>query len=287
MRSVRIALAQIKPKIGDLEGNVRKILQFVQRAKERGAQLVAFPELATAGYLSQGLFLEVAEAWGRWFKRLLEASRGITIIVGTVEEDQRGFLYNAALVLARGQVVEGELEGGKKLPSYRKCYLPTYGMFEEARWFAPGKHVPIFRLNGGEGSWALAVLICEDLWQPLPSRIAAMRGAQFICVIASSPKTYKKPEIVEALLRARAIENTVYMGYVNAVGSQDMVNFWGGSACVDAEGKVLAKAGLREEELLVLDLDLYALRKHRELNPYLREERKELIEDYLRAFQAC
>jgi predicted amidohydrolase len=285
MHSIRVALAQMKPRIGDLEGNVRRILEFIDEAKQKRADLVAFPELATAGYLSQGLFLEVAEAWAKWFTRLLEASRGITVVVGTVEEDHRGFLYNSALVLDDGRLAEGELDRGRKVTSYRKCYLPTYGMFEEARWFAPGKHVPVFNLRRGDRSWRMAVIICEDLWQPLPSRIAALRGAQLICAIASSPKTFQKPEIVEALLRARAIENTVYMAYVNAVGSQDMVNFWGGSSVVDGEGKVIARAGLREQELLVADLDLYALKKLRELNPYLREERRELIEDYMRAYE--
>jgi predicted amidohydrolase len=112
-----------------------------------------------------------------------------------------------------------------------------------------------------------------------------MRGASVVAILASSPKTLDKPRVVDALLRARAIENTVYAIYVNAAGSQDLVTFWGGSKVVGPNGEVLAEGRLNEEDFFLAELDLYRLRKFRETHPYLRDERMEMIEDYMNAYR--
>jgi predicted amidohydrolase len=283
--TVRVAVAQIAPKMGDVEGNVGKILEGIERARRSQAHLVLFPELSTAGYLSQGLFLEAAERERGLLSRLLEACRGIYAVFGIVEDTEMGVLYNSALVLGEGRIIEGEWSSSTTR-SYRKCYLPTYGMFEEKRWFAPGHGVPVFPVKpAGVRPFKLGVLICEDLWQPLPARIAAMRGASVVAILASSPKTLDKPRVVDALLKARAIENTVYAIYVNAAGSQDLVTFWGGSKVVGPNGEVLAEGRLNEEDFFLAELDLYRLRKFRETHPYLRDERMEMIEDYMNAYR--
>lgn len=282
---INAALAQIAPRMGDVKGNFSKVIENVRRAKREGVDVVVFPELATAGYLSQGTFLEAPEQGGPYFRRLLGETRNLHVILGFVEETELGILHNSAVVLGGGRVIEGKA-GHLKPKSYKKCYPPTYGMFEELRWFAPGSNVPVFDLNiAGVGRVGTGVIICEDFWQPLPARIAAMRGAEFITAIAASPKTLSKPQVVDALLKTRAIENSTYVIFVNAAGSQDMVNFWGGSCIISPEGDVLVRAKMREEDFVVGEIDLYKMRKIRQLNPMLRDERRELIEDYYQAFK--
>ncbi len=281
---VRVGLAQIAPRLGKLDYNFAKIFGNIENAQSKLADIVVFPELATCGYLSQGALLEHREKGNRYLRKLLQETAKIYAVVGMVEETELGTLHNCALVVGHGGVIPGNTSGSQ-VTSYRKCYLPTYGMFEELRWFGQGVSVPIFSLKLAESNVRMGVIICEDLWQPLPARIASARGAQVIMVIASSPKTLAKPRIVDSLLRARAVENTTYMVFVNASGSQDMVNFWGGSKIVSPEGEILLEAKHGEEDLVVGEIDLYKELKVREMNPMLREERKEIIEDYLKAFE--
>ena len=282
--SVKIALAQIAPKMGDVKTNFEKIMDYTKRASAAGADVVVFPELATAGYLSQGIFFDVAEKLSASLKALADLAQGINVVLGLVEEDEMGNLYNSAMILRDGEVVKGMWQG-RKVSSYRKLYLPTYGMFEESRWFASGSGVPVYELSSSEGTFKGAVVICEDYWQPLTVRIAALRGAQVVFAIAGSPKTLQKPKMTHSLLVARAIENTSYVAFVNPAGSQDMVNFWGGSEIIDFEGNTLVSAPLREEALVFGTVDLYMERKYREVNPMLREEREEVIRDYEIAFE--
>ncbi len=282
---VRLALVQISPKMGDVRANFAKVFEKIRIAKKASADLVIFPELATAGYLSQGSFLEAGEKSSPYMRKLLSETKGIGLILGFVEENELGFLYNSALAIDQGKLSPGKA-GDVFQKHYRKCYLPTYGMFEDKRWFAPGDRVPVFTFHArNAGSFTVATIICEDLWHPLPARIGSMRGAQLIAVLSASPKTLTKPDVVDALLKARAIENANYVAFANQAGSQDMVNFWGGSKIVSPEGQVLAEGKLREEDLVVADIDLYKLRKYRQLNPMLRDERKEMIEDYMRAYE--
>jgi predicted amidohydrolase len=271
--------------MGDIEYNFGKVFKSIDMAKEKDADIVVFPELSTAGYLSQGIFLEAPEREQPYLSKLLEVSMGIHVVLGFVEETELGILHNSAIIVGDGSIIMGKA-GGALQRCYRKCYLPTYGMFEETRWFDPGDRVPTFQIKlPSKGIVTTAIVICEDFWQPLPIRIACMRGAQFVNAISASPKTLKKPSQVDALLKARAIENATYVVFVNQVGSQDMVNFWGGSKIVGPDGSVLVEASEMQEDLVVGDLDLYALRKFREVNPMLRNEREQMIRDYLAAYK--
>lgn len=280
-----VALAQVASKMGDIEGNLSSVFEYVEKAKAAKADVVVFPELATSGYLSQGIFLETAEREATHLGRLMKASREICVVLGIVEETDYGMLYNSAMVLGHGNVVVGETTGLKQR-CYRKCYLPTYGMFEEHKWFASGERIPIFVLDVPDiGRVKCGVVICEDFWHPLPVASTCMRGAQFVCAISSSPKTLRKPRMVDSLIMTRAIENCVYVVFVNSAGSEDMVNFWGGSKIVSAEGEVVVAAKEMEEDFVVGEIDLYKLKKLRQINPMLRDERREVIEDYLSAYE--
>jgi len=280
-----IALAQVAPKMGDTEGNFAKVLMNVEKARAANADVVVFPELATSGYLSQGIFLEMAEREATYLGRLMKAAKDIYVVLGIVEETEYGTLYNSAIVLGHGRVLVGEA-GGVKQMCYRKCYLPTYGMFEEHRWFAPGERVPVFILDVPDvGRVKAGIVICEDFWHPLPVAAACLRGAQFVCAISSSPKTLRKPTVVDSIIITRAVENCSYIVFVNSAGSEDMVNFWGGSKIISPEGDVLVSAKEREEDFVTGDIDLYKLKKLRQLNPMLRDERREIIEDYLSAYE--
>lgn len=282
---LRVALAQIAPKMGDTEGNFAKVFENVEKARAAGADAVVFPELATSGYLSQGIFLDTAEREATYLGKLVKTTRDIYVVLGIVEETEYGTLYNSAIMLGHGRVLVGEA-GEIKQACYRKCYLPTYGMFEEHRWFAPGERVPTFVLNVPDiGRVRAGVVICEDFWHPLPVAAACLRGAPFVCAISSSPKTLRKPDIVDSLIVTRAVENCTYIVFVNSAGSQDMVNFWGGSKIVSPEGDILCKAKEWDEDFVVGELDLFKQKKIRQLNPMLRDERREVIEDYLSAYQ--
>jgi len=281
---IRVAVGQMAPKMGDVRGNFAKLMNMTRAAVDSKADIVVFPELATAGYLSQAIFYDVAEKSSQYLQELAEEAKGISVVLGLVEEDRSGTLYNSAMVLRDGQAASG-IWKGKQVKSYRKLYLPTYGMFEESRWFAPGSGVPVYDLDTEHGSFRAGIIICEDYWQPLPARIAAARGADIILAIAGSPKSFGKPAMTHALLTARAIENSTYVAFSNQAGSQDMVNFWGGSEVIDYKGVVVASAPLREENLLIAEVDLYKQRKYREINPIVREEREEVIRDYDEAFK--
>jgi len=281
---LKVALAQTAPKMGDTAGNFAKVFENVEKARAANADVVVFPELATSGYLSQGIFLEMAEREATYLGKLMKATTDIYAILGMVEETEYGTLYNSAMVLGHGRILVGEASGTKQT-CYRKCYLPTYGMFEEHRWFAAGERVPTFVLDvPNVGRVKTGIVICEDFWHPLPVASACLRGAQFVCAISSSPKTLRKPAIVDSLILTRAVENCTYVVFVNSAGSQDMVNFWGGSKIFSPEGEILAKAKDMEEDFVVGELDLYRLKKMRQLNPMLRDERREVVQDYLNAY---
>ncbi len=277
-------MAQIAPKMGDTEANFEKVIRNIRKAQAEKAHLVVFPELATSGYLSQGIFLDVAEREHTYLAELIKMSKDIHVVLGIIEETEYGILHNAAAVFGNGRIIHGHA-GEFSQSCYKKCYLPTYGMFEEHRWFTPGERIPTFSLEiPNLGQVRTGVVICEDFWHPLPVATCCMRGAQLVCAISSSPKTLLKPMMVNSLITTRAVENCVYVAFVNSAGSQDMVNFWGGSRIVSPEGETIIKAKDMEEDLVVGEIDLYRLKKARQLNPLLRDERREMIEDYLNAY---
>ena len=228
--------------VGDLEGNRERILSHLREAKEVGADVVLFPELAVTGYPPEDLllrpsFVEAAEAS---LDQIAREARGIVAFVGTPHLDRD--LYNVCAVCAGGEV--------KAL--YRKRFLPNYGVFDEHRYFAPGRD--LFLLVHGDV--LIGPTVCEDIWQPgPPATDLALAGAQLIVNISASPFHVGKEREREQMLQTRARDNVCYVAFVNAVGAQDELVFDGHSVVLDDEGEVLARAPGFEEALLVIDVE--------------------------------
>ena len=239
---MRLALAQIDSTVGDLDGNRERILARLAEAKEAGADVVLFPELAVTGYPPEDLLLRPSfiRAAEQSLSAIAREVRGIVAFLGTphLERD----LYNACAVCAAGEV--------KAL--YRKRFLPNYGVFDEHRYFAPGRD--LFLLEHGDA--LIGPTVCEDIWQPgPPATDLALAGAQLIVNISASPFHVGKEREREQMLQTRARDNVCYVAFVNAVGAQDELVFDGHSVVLDDEGEVLARAPGFEEALLVVDIE--------------------------------
>ncbi|RKY62363.1 MAG: NAD+ synthase [Candidatus Latescibacterota bacterium] len=244
MSTFRIALAQMNATVGDLEGNAEKVLRFAEEAREAGADLVAFPELALTGYPPEDLLLKPSfiEENIRVLEQLVPKLEGIVSVVGFVDKDTD--IYNAAAVVA-----DGKLEG-----VYHKTYLPNYGVFDEYRYFRAGSEYPVFVLNGV----TFGVNICEDIWYPEgPMYFQSLQGdADFIVNISASPYHMGKGYHRERMLATRASDNLVIVAFVNMVGGQDELVFDGHSLVFDERGEKLGEGTWFEEELLVVDLPI-------------------------------
>ena len=239
---MRLALAQINVVVGDLDGNREHILSGLADARAAGAQLVLFPELAVTGYPPEDLLLRPAfvRAAEESLREIAKACTGLTALVGTPWFDRD--LFNACAVCSDGEV--------KAL--YRKRYLPNYGVFDEDRYFAPGRDLLLLRL----GEILIGPTICEDIWQPgPPATDLSLAGAELIVNLSASPYHVGKAEDREEMLVTRARDNSSYLAFCNLVGGQDELLFDGHSVVLDDEGEVLARAPGFEEALLVVDLD--------------------------------
>ncbi|MBI2954769.1 MAG: NAD+ synthase [Chloroflexi bacterium] len=260
MRSLRIALAQINTTVGDLDGNAWKIVQSIRRAKELGTDIVAFPELAVTGYPPEDLVLKpkfVADNVER-LRDIAAETEGIVAIVGFV--DLQEDLYNAAAVIQNRSIVG----------VYRKMFLPTYGVFDEDRYFQAGAECPVFAF----GDTVLGVNICEDIWYPVgPATAQAFGGAELIVNINGSPYHVAKSASRERMLATRAVDELVIVAYVNMVGGQDELVFDGGSVIFDQRGEVVARGSQFEEDLVVADLDIEAVFRTRLHDPRRRKGR--------------
>ena len=240
---MRLALAQINSTVGDLDGNRELILSRMNEARDAGADIVLFPELAITGYPPEDLLLRpsfVHAAERSLAQVAKEARGGLVAFVGVPHLDRD--LYNACAVCAAGEV--------KAL--YRKRFLPNYGVFDEHRYFAPGRD--LFLLEHGEA--LIGPTVCEDIWQPgPPATDLALAGAQLLVNLSASPFHVGKEREREQMLQTRARDNVCYVAFVNAVGGQDELLFDGHSVVIDDEGEVLARAPGFEEALLVLDIE--------------------------------
>src|SRR5436853_3520882 len=239
---MRLALAQINTTVGDLDGNRERILRGIDEAKEAGADLVLFPELAVTGYPPEDLLLRPGfiRAAEQTLQEIARATRGIVALVGAPLFDRD--LFNACAVCAAGEV--------KAL--YRKRFLPNYGVFDEDRYFAPSDD--LFLLE--HGRTLIGPTICEDIWQPgPPATDLALAGAELIANVSASPFHIGRDREREEMLVTRARDNSVFLAFCNAVGGQDELIFDGHSLVLDDEGTVLARAPGFEEYLLVVDVD--------------------------------
>ncbi len=241
MRTLRISMAQINPTVGDLAGNRDKIIDYINRAKKLGSDVVAFTELAVTGYPPEDLLLkpQFVKDNLRTLKEIAKATRGITAIVGFVDSNEH--LYDAAAIMSNG----------KLLHVYHKILLPNYGVFDEYRYFKPGKRYPIITVKGVN----LGINVCEDIWYADgPARTQALAGAEIIVAINASPYHKGKGKERMRMLALRAKENNVTIVYTNTVGGQDELVFDGHSMIIGPKGKLLAAGKQFGEELISYDI---------------------------------
>jgi NAD+ synthase (glutamine-hydrolysing) len=268
-----IALAQMNTRLGDVKSNLDKHLTLAREARQHNADLVVFPELSLTGYVLQDLAAAVAlkpDDQDPAFKRLLEASEDIDMVVGFVDEDSRHRFYIAAAYLSRGAV----------LHIHHKVYLPTYGLFDEGRFFAWGDSVRAFDTRFGR----LGMLICEDFWHASPPYLLWLDGADIFLLMSASPGRglSASPELesthwVEHINQAYASLFTTFVAHANRAGFEDGLNFWGGSTVFDPDGHLLAQAPYHQEALTMAEIDLNQLHRTRARLPLLRDERTALV----------
>ncbi|KPL82001.1 hypothetical protein SE15_12765 [Thermanaerothrix daxensis] len=269
-----LALAQINTRLGVPQANLEKHLALIRDAHQQGADLILFPELSLTGYVLQDLVPRVAHrpvADDPLFAPLLEASHHLDIMVGFVEEDRRSRFYIAAAYLSQGEVRH----------VHRKVYLPTYGLFDEGRYFAWGDAIQAFDTRFGR----VGMLICEDFWHASPPYLLWLDGADLFLFASASPgrglsqdERLESARWVDHINRAYASLFTAFVAHTNRVGYEDGLNFWGGSAVYDPNGKVLAQAPYHEEALLLTEIDLNQLHRTRYRLPLLRDERTALVQ---------
>ena len=242
---MRIALAQINSVVGDLEGNVNKIVHFVKKAQKFKADIVTFPELAICGYPPEDLLLKehFVKDNLKALNSLVRKISNIAVIVGFVDRDKKGYLYNAAAVISKGKI--------KGI--YHKVKLPNYGVFDEKRYFQPGKEFPLFELN----QVVFGINICEDIWELKGvAKLQADEGAQVIINISASPYYAGKENLKKKILTKQAKETRTYLCYNNLVGGQDELVFDGGSVVFDFAGKEIIRGKQFEEDLIIADLPI-------------------------------
>ncbi|HVM71661.1 MAG TPA: nitrilase-related carbon-nitrogen hydrolase [Anaerolineales bacterium] len=271
---LKIALAQINTKLGDLQANLDKHLALAEQARAAGTDLLVFPELSLTGYVLQDLAPSVScrpEDGDPVFHQLLAASQGLDLMVGFVDEDSRHRFYIASAYLSRGQLVH----------VHHKVYLPTYGLFDEGRFFAPGNSVRAFDTRFGR----FGMLICEDFWHASPPYLLWLDGADVLLFASASPGRglNGEPKLessawVEHTNRAYAGLFTTFVAHSNRSGFEDGLNFWGGSTIFDPNGKLVIQAPYFEESLTTAEIDLNQLHRTRARMPLLRDERPELVQ---------
>ena len=275
MPSLRVALAQTAPRLGDLEDNLVTTHRRIADARALGADLGVFPEVGLTGYLLQDLAAEVAMR--RDDPALLElaaATTGISAVVSFVEESDDHRLFIAAALL----------EDGELRHVHRKVFLPTYGLFDERRFFAAGEAIKA--IHSPRLGLTLGICVCEDFWHLATANLLALDGAQMLINVSSSPgrdvAAINEDGLGTAsswrtLNRAYAQLTTSFVVFVNRVGVDESFTFWGGSEVVGPSGATIAQAPLHDEALVMADLALADLRRERIAVPLLRDERPGVV----------
>jgi predicted amidohydrolase len=270
----KLALAQINTELGNLQANLKKHLDLIDQAVSQGSDLLIFPELSMTGYLLQDMVPQVAirpNEQDPIFSVLLQASQKIDLVVGFVQEDERNRFYIACVYLSAGEVVH----------IHHKIYLPTYGLFDEGRFFAWGDSIRAFDTHFGR----FGMLICEDFWHASVPYLLWQDGADVLIFTSASPGRglSNEPQVdsarwVDHINRAYASLFTTFVAHTNRVGYEDGLHFWGGAMVYDPNGDVLARAPQVEETLLFCEIDLAQLHRTRTRLPLLRDERTALVQ---------
>lgn len=263
-RSVRVGIAQMQSAVADLDANLEKLEDFVERAEAAEVDLLVTPELALTGYPVSSWFSSASVgADSPELARLEELSRRVPMIVGLIEETEDVEFHNSAVYVSDGRVRH----------LHRKVYLPTYREFDERRYFMAGWSVSAF-----DTPWCrMGILICGDAWHLSLPYLLAHDGADVIVVLAASATTglteaISAPDAWERMNRSYALTLSNFVVFANLVGEVDGTEFWGGSHVVLPDGSLLDQAGFRDEELLVTTLDLGRLREQRLILPFRRDD---------------
>ncbi len=274
MQPLRVALAQLAPRLGLLDENLERHLEVLAEARAGGAGLVVFPELGLTGYLLQDLAADVAMRLDDpRLGRLVAATAGISAVVSFVEESPDHRLFIAAALL----------EDGRLRHVHRKLHLPTYGLFDERRFFAPGDALRAVPSRTGV---QVGIAICEDFWHLGVPATLALDGAQVLVNVSSSPGRDLAAANAgglgtaaswRTLLRTYAQLTTSVVIFCNRVGVDESISFWGGSTVLGPSGDVLVEAPLYDEALVYADVALADIRRERISLPLLRDERPELM----------
>jgi NAD+ synthase (glutamine-hydrolysing) len=259
LHNIRFGIAQINSTVGDLSGNTRKIVEFIDRAKSLGVDLLTFPELAITGYPPEDLLLkpQFIKQNRESLDKIIEHSSGIAIVVGFVDSDAD--IYNAAAVLYNKKLIG----------IYHKFYLPNYGVFDENRYFQAGKECPVFTIYG----IGIGITVCEDIWYETgPATVQASAGARLLVNISASPYHAGKGLSRERMLATRAADNVAIVAYNNLVGGQDELVFDGNSVIFNEKGEPVARGRQFEEDLVVTDLDMESVFRSQLHDPRRRKE---------------
>ncbi len=272
----KIALAQIRPRLGDLKWNLEHHLEAAERALKSGAGIVVFPELSMTGYSVRDLNAELAMSRDdKFFEPIRSLSRKVSIAVGSIIRDDAGGIRNALMYF----------EDASLKHVHFKMYLPTYGIFEEQRYFLPGKKVQAFDTKFGR----IGLLVCEDLWHVSLPYLLAVQGARLILGAAASPTRLSGGAESHPGFEANSEQHksfarllSVYLAFVNRVGFEDGVNFWGGSEIISPHGESIARGKLFDEELMLGDVDLAEVDRARLFARHFLDEDPALLASHLR-----
>lgn len=265
-----VGLAQIDCRLGAVAENLARHLEWIAMGREQQVELLVFPELSLTGYRLLHLTSQVAIRLHESdvIDRLLEAAGSMSIVVGLVEEDEKGYLYNSAVLIHDGRIAH----------VHRKLYLPTYGIFQEGRFFGPGGRLDLASIDGG----LVGFLICEDLWHPHLARRLALAGGKMLVVLSAGPgrvgtgDELESQDTWECLTRSTALVNTCWVLYCNRVGWEEGSFYAGASHIVRPDGQLLMRASHLEEDLVVAKLDLREVDRVRWRTPLLQSHRRDI-----------
>jgi NAD+ synthase (glutamine-hydrolysing) len=279
VRKTKLALGQLFPRLGDVQANLQLHLQMIAEARDHQADMVLFPELSMSGYQLKDIVPDVAlQARSPQWSQLLDASRGLSVGFGFVEESDDHRFFNSYAYL----------EDGKLLHVHRKVYLPTYGLFEEGRLYAAGEHIRAFDTVLGRSG----IVLCEDVWHPSMMYVLSMDRADIVIAAAASPirgadvgEEGSNIDVWNTALKMYSQLFGCFVILVNRVGFEDGLSFWGGSRVMAPGGLSVFEAPLLESGLFHCEIDLAEVRRHRITDPTLRSERLDITLDELKRIQ--
>jgi predicted amidohydrolase len=259
MKPVSLLLAQTGPKLGNKERNLKQISEQASKARKKNVDLLIFPELQLTGYTMRDEVSHLAESIPGPSTRKVETlarEHGVHVIFGMPEESEvKGVIHNTAVFVGPKGLI------GK----YRKIHLPTHSVFEERRYYRPGQEASVFKTDIG----TIGLNICYDLYFPELTRLQALQSAELIVCISASPGLRRR--FFEGFCLSRAMENAVYLVYVNRVGIEEGLQFWGGSRVIAPNGSVLAQCKYDVEEFQICKVDLSEVSRARAFIPTIKD----------------